>query len=244
MGFRYYFHFTLNDYDELLEPEVPTFEARVNTFKKLSIQIGKKRVVWRYDPIIISNYTTPEFHLKKFSNIAKELSGFTQRVVISYADYYQKTNRRLLDLTERYGINFDVEAANSGYSWDLIKEISVIAKSHDMEIFTCAEERNFTDAGAPPGRCIDGELLHELWSLHGHDKKDPTQRETCLCAVSKDIGINDTCVHGCTYCYSTRNITLAKRRYSEHNPDSPVLWGNSRELSEEEHTNQQKVRLL
>jgi hypothetical protein len=50
--------------------------------------------------------------------------------------------------------------------------------------------------------------------------------------VSKDIGINDTCIHGCPYCYSTKNYAVTQRRFSEHDPDSPILWGKLDNLSE------------
>ena len=243
IGFRYYFQFTLNDYDKLLEPEVPSLEERLNIFRSLSERIGKYRVIWRYDPIIISNRTPFEFHVEKFSNISRILKGLTARVMISYADYYQKTNKRL-SLLEKYGFQFDKEAVDSKYGWSLAKELSGIANENDMEILSCAEERNFSEAGVKPGRCIDGELLSKLWSLHGHNRKDPTQRKACLCVVSKDIGINDTCIHGCPYCYSTRNLNLAQRRSSEHDPDAPVIWGNWRKLTEAERADQLKVRLV
>lgn len=243
LGFRYYFQFTLNDYQKHLEPQVPSLEIRLHTFRKLSIRLKPLRVVWRYDPIIISNHTPPDFHREKFSQIAKALSGFTRRVMVSFTDYYQKTDRRLSSL-EKFGYKFDRRAANSRGAWNLLKELAAIAREHDMEIFTCAEERDFSKVGVPPGRCIDGELLSELWSLRGHTKKDPAQRNSCLCVVSKDIGINDTCIQGCPYCYSTRNLTLAQRRYAEHDLDSPVIWGNWRPLSENEQADQVKVRLL
>jgi len=207
------------------------------------MHIGPLRIIWRYDPIIISNRTPADFHREKFLIIAKALSGLTGRVMVSFVDYYQKTDRRLSSL-EKLGFKFDRKAANSRYALNLLKDLAAIARDHNMEIFTCAEERNFSKVGAPPGRCIDGELLLELWSLHGHTQKDPTQRAACLCVVSKDIGMNDTCIHGCPYCYSTRNLALAQRRYSEHDPDSPVLWGNGRALSEAEQADQLKVRLL
>jgi len=243
LGFRYYFQFTLNDYPSQLEPEVPSLDERIHTFRKLSSRLEPIRVIWRYDPIIISNRTPHDFHRENFSKIANALSGFTGRVMVSFADYYQKTERRLSEL-EKFGFKFDRRAANSRGGWDLLKDLAAIARDHHMEIFTCAEERDFSKVGAPPGCCIDGELLRELWSLHGHEKKDPTQRLECLCVVSKDIGINDTCVHGCPYCYSTRNLDLAQRRYSEHDPNSPVLWGSGRALSETEQADQFKVRLL
>jgi hypothetical protein len=243
MGFHYYFQFTLNAYDHLLEPEVPPISERIKTFKYLSGRLGKQRIIWRYDPILISNLTPPNFHLEKFSIIAQLLKGYNNRVMISFADYYLKTIRRLNSLEED-GYIFEKDASNSDYAWNLMKDISSIAQANDMDIYTCAEERDFSKAGVPPGRCIDGELINKLWSLHIDNKKDPTQRESCLCVISKDIGINDTCIHGCQYCYSTRNLTLAKRRHSIHDPNSPVLWGKHRELSENEQANQQKTRLL
>ena len=242
-GFRYYFQFTLNDYPKDFEPSVPSVEERIQTFRKLSMRLGPLQVIWRYDPIIISNRTPPDFHRKKFLMMAKALSGFTSRVMVSFVDYYQKTDRRLSSL-EKLGFKFDRKAVNSRHAWNLLKDVAAIARDHNMQIFTCAEERNFSEVGAPPGHCIDGEILRRLWSLHGHTRKDPTQRAACLCVLSKDIGMNDTCVHGCPYCYSTRNLALAQRRYSEHDPDSPVLWGNGRALSEAEQAHQLEVRLL
>jgi len=242
-GFRYYFQFALNDYPRVLEPGIPSLDERIRTFQRISNQLGSLRVVWRYDPIIISNRTPPSFHIDKFSNIAVALKGYTKRVMVSLVDFYQKTERKLSTL-ESEGFLFDREAADSQSVWDLLKELSAIAKENQMEIFTCAEERDFSSAGVPPGRCIDGELLYRLWSLHGHTKKDPTQRAACLCVVSKDIGINDTCVHGCPYCYSTQNLVVAKRHYSEHNPESPVMWGKARGLSEAEKADLLKTRLL
>ena len=243
LGFRYYFQFALNDYPKIFEPYIPSLEERIETFRKLSIRLEPQRVIWRYDPIIISNRTSPDFHCEKFSKIAVAVRGFTQRVMVSFVDYYQKTDRRLSSL-ESQGLQFDRGAINSQRVWNLLKDLAAIANYNDMEILTCAEERDFSGCGVLPGRCVDGELLGKLWSLYGHTKKDPTQRAACLCVVSKDIGMNDTCVHGCPYCYSTRNLALAQRRYSEHDPDSAVLWGNGRALSETEQADQLKVRLL
>ena len=99
-GFDYYFQFTLNDYPRSLEPNVPPFNARIETFKDLSSRVGSSRVVWRYDPIIISNFTDFTFHREKFSWIAEELKDKTQRVVVSIVDFYRKTERRLSLLKE------------------------------------------------------------------------------------------------------------------------------------------------
>lgn len=222
-GFRYYFQFTLNDYPEALEPNIPSLGDRITTFLKLSEHLEPQRIIWRYDPIILSNITTVDFHREKFATIARRLAGATRRVMLSIVHFYKKTDRRLSKL-EQDGVSFDKEAISSDHVAYLITDLASIAKQHNMESFTCASERDFTEFGMPPGRCVDGGLLHQLWGLPDHYPKDPYQRKYCRCSVSKDIGINDTCIQGCPYCYSTRNNEIAQRRYREHDPASPIMW--------------------
>ncbi len=242
-GFRYYFQFTLNDYPSILEPRIPQLRERLDTFRELSSRLQSVRVIWRYDPIIISSLTPASFHVEKFSDIAQSLKGYTRRVMVSLVDYYEKTDRRLSFL-EREGIKFDRDVQNTPEASKLLAKIAEIAKHNDLEIFTCAEQYDYSEIGIPPGRCIDGELINETWSVQVNTTKDPTQRVACLCVVSRDIGVNDTCLHGCPYCYSTRNLTLAERRYLGHDPTSPVMWGRTRPLSEAEQADQLKVNLM
>jgi hypothetical protein len=149
--------------------------------------------------------------------------------VSSFRGSLQRTDNALSSL-ENEGFHLDREAVSSKAVWELLKDLSTTAKQNGMEIFSCAEEMNFTDVGIPPGRCIDGELINRLWSLNGHTKKDPSQRPACLCVVSKDIGLNNTCTYGCLYCYATSNFVIARRRCSEHDPGSPLLWSKNSRL--------------
>ena len=153
--------------------------------------------------------------------------------MVSICDFYRKTDRRLTAL-EKEGYWFNRDADSSPEVATLLKDIATIAARYDMEVFTCAEEVNFSTFGIRPGMCIDNDLVRQIWSISVCSEKDSSQREHCRCVVSKDIGMNDTCMHGCQYCYSTRNNELAERRHSEHNPDSPVLWGSARPLTEAE----------
>jgi len=242
-GFRYYFQFSLNDYPTELEPKMPSIAARLRTFGAVSQHVGPQRVVWRYDPIIISNITPIEFHRERFSWIAERLHGVTRRVMVSIVDFYQKTDRRLSHL-EQEGFRFDREAASSASMVSLLKDLATTAKAHDIEIFSCAEARHDGETEIPPGRCIDERLLNRLWSLNLRYRKDGTQREFCLCMASKDIGINDTCIHGCPYCYATRNQALAERRYREHDPSSPAIWGDPEILQNVESQQAQQMRLF
>ena len=50
-----YIQYTLNDYvDEKLETGVPSLEKRIETFKALVKELGIGRVVWRFDPMILT----------------------------------------------------------------------------------------------------------------------------------------------------------------------------------------------
>lgn len=242
-GFRYYFQFTLNDYPQFMEPHLPNIIDRIETFKKLSERLGSLRVIWRYDPIVISNLTPLEFHVDKFSEIAKSLRGYTNRVMVSFVDYYKKTDLRFEELRE-YGFEFEKEFDHTPQAFPLLKKMREIAHENEIEILTCAEDINFLSVGVAPGCCIDAELIHKLWSIKSDIKKDPTQRPVCLCAISKDIGINDTCLHGCAYCYATRKRETAERRYSEHDVNSPAIWGETRQLTDVEKSHLLATRLL
>lgn len=241
LGFHYYFQFSLNDYPRALEPNIPSLYDRIATFKDLSRLVGPLRVVWRYDPIIISNITPFEFHRERFAWIAEELKGVTHRVMVSIVDFYQKTDRRLSQLEKEEDFSFDRDILYSTGTASLLKDLADIARKNNIEIFTCAEERDYSQIGVPPGRCIDNRLLMKTQSLNLEYKKDPYQRESCLCMVSKDIGINDTCIHGCPYCYSTTNYAVAQPRFNEHDPDSSILWGKQKELPET--TKEDKVQM-
>jgi DNA repair photolyase len=239
-GFKYYFQFTLNDYPRALEPNLPAFIKRLEVFKDLSQLIGPSLVVWRYDPIIISNITSSEFHIEKFTSIAEELKGFTKRVMISIVDFYKKTDRRLSQLEREEGYTFQRNVENDESTISLLKEIARIAKKNDMEVHTCAEERDYSLIGISPGRCIDERIIAKMTGRSMKYKKDPYQRESCLCMFSKDIGSNDTCMHGCLYCYATTNSEVAQRRYTEHNSLSPVLWGKIPDQLEADKESSQK----
>ena len=69
----YYFQFTLTGYGKDIEPNLPNKrEELISTFKALSKKIGKEKVIWRYDPILISKRYTIDLYAKTQRN-TKEL---------------------------------------------------------------------------------------------------------------------------------------------------------------------------
>jgi DNA repair photolyase len=243
LGFRYYFQFTLMDNPTVFEPGLPSFKERLMTFLELSNRIGASRVIWRYDPIIISNQTPASFHKEKFAAIINEIRNYTECITVSFVDYYGKTDRRL-SLLEKEGFIFDRNVQDKPEASNLLETMYKISKEAGVKITTCAEKNNYSNVGVTPGRCIDGDLINRLWSIKVSASKDPGQRDACLCVVSKDIGINDTCLHGCKYCYSTRSSDLALKRFKEHNRNDGTIWGPTRDLTEVEQINQSKLELL
>ena len=88
---------------------------------------------------------------------------------------------------------------------------------------TSAMEQDFSAYGIKPSRCIDAELISRLFGIEITAPKDPYQRKECGCAAGRDIGMYDTCLFGCSYCYATSSFERAKANYARHDPDSPSL---------------------
>jgi DNA repair photolyase len=226
LGYKFYFQFTLNDYPREFEPGLPPVMERIETFKRLSSLIGAERVVWRYDPIILSNVTPVEYHTRKFQAISMELKGWTRRCVISVVDIYRKTEKRLREL-EKQSIQSDFSPLENPGMKSILNEISGIAGENGIQVFSCAEGQGFKEKyGIECGKCIDDSLVKNLFGIEVSKEKDKYQRDLCGCISSKDIGMNNTCLHGCAYCYSTRSQESAEKNRKLHNPDSPALIGN------------------
>jgi hypothetical protein len=236
LGYPYYFLFTLNDYPAELEPHLPLLVERINTFLEISGQVGPHRIIWRYDPIVLSTITTASYHQIRFERLCRAMSGHTARVIVSALDFYRKTARRLEQLRDR-GIIFERTSAKEIETARLLLQLSEIAASYRIELQSCAEEPELAINGVKPGACIDPSLIDYLASLRrSHSqveatltraseyKKDNGQRAQCLCVESKDIGAFDTCLHGCRYCYATNSDSVARRRFATHDPSSPTLW--------------------
>ncbi len=225
-GFRYYFQFTVMNNPRQIDPKSPPVEASLHTFRELAARIGPERVIWRYDPIVFSNLTGGQFHQDTFEYIAAGLHGITRRVVVSVVDDYRKAQKRMRDLTAQDVEITYFDATRTSKRFDqLMTNLARLAGHYEMEIVSCAEEINLGRYNIRPGKCVDDDYIRQTFGLDVTVKKDPSQREACGCVVSKDIGMYDTCLFGCQYCYATQSFDRAKINFSEHNPASPSLVG-------------------
>lgn len=201
-GFRYYFQFTLNGYPPFLEPSVPPLERTVATFRRLSEMVSPERVIWRYDPIVLTSATDVSYHERRFREIAAALAGRTSRVVISLVDDYRGSRARLARLSSQ-GIQVVGRcSADDPATAGLLATMARFAADSDMEIMACAEEKSLEGLGIKPGKCIDDDYIARVFGIRVPARKDPGQRPACGCVVSRDIGVYGTCRHGCVYCYA------------------------------------------
>jgi hypothetical protein len=221
--FPYYFLFTLTGYPRLLEPGLPPADELLSTFRSLSRRIGPGRVIWRYDPIVLSDVTDEDFIAGNFETLARRLHGQTEEVIVSFANFYRKVERNLGRVTGETGVRFRDVHGTPERVHALAARLAEAAREAGLRITACAEPYDFSSLGIERGRCIDGGLLRRLFGLCLSLGKDPSQRKDCGCVRSRDIGVYNTCTHGCIYCYANENRSLARRNRARHEPGAPTL---------------------
>lgn len=235
---NYYFQFTLNDYEsDGLEPNVTPLLERIDTFKELSKKLGKKRVIWRFDPLILTDKLTIDALIDRIERIAWLLRGFTEKLVISFADIcvYRKVRNNL----NRERVNY--QEFTPELMREFAQKIDKRSTQWGLKLATCAEDVDLSQFHIPHNRCVDDDLMIELFkgdqalmNFLGYEPdlfasstrpylKDKSQRKECGCIVSKDIGVYDTCHHLCTYCYANTSSKAVENSLKKHNPESDAL---------------------
>lgn len=211
--YPFYFQFTLTPYGQDLEPGVPGKNDRIlPAFQTLSRQIGPERVIWRYDPILLTPKYTADYHVFYFEELSKRLSGYTEKCVISFVDLYRHLGGQFRPM-------------GTAEMYELAGRFSDIAQKYHLALETCAEILDLSQFGIRHGHCIDGELLERIIGQPLSLTKDKNQREACGCMASIDIGMYDSCANGCKYCYANHAPAAVRRNIQSHNPASPLLCG-------------------
>lgn len=197
-GYTYYFLYTLNAYPEWIERGLPPIEERINTFKELSKHCP---VIWRYDPILLTDGVDIDWHLEKFKYLCEQLKGNTKYCKISF-------------VIESYsGCAKSVHAPSENEKHILLKNFSKIAKENGIQIEACAESEDWSQYGITPSKCIDGDIFTKLLTekykeiglkVSRKNNKLDAQRKNCGCMPAIDIGRYDTCKHKCNYCYARK----------------------------------------
>lgn len=210
------FHITLTPYKKDTEPNVPPKGKIIEAIKKISKIIGRENTVVRYDPIFINDIYTVEYHKRAFDHMCELLDGYVEKIIVSFIDDYKNVRKNINYL--RY----------KSFTEDIYKEIGIsfseCAKKHNMSVQTCFEARNLIEYGFVKGECLSKELARKLTGKN-FKKQVIRKAKRCDCIQMVDIGVYNTCMHMCRYCYANYDEEKVKENIKNHDANSPLLIG-------------------
>ncbi len=207
-GYNYYCHLTITGLPRELEVRTPPLSFVVETVDRMVDILGNKRVIWRYDPIVMSELTTPDWHESRFMEIARQLEGKVERCYISFLDFYAKTQRNMADAAR----SLKIYQPSAAQMLDVAERLAKVAVRYGIQVYSCAED--FLVGGTiKQGACIDKNLLDELFPDKTRMMAVKPKRPGCHCYESRDIGAYNTCLHGCRYCYAVADHSAASTNF-------------------------------
>jgi len=209
-SYSYYFQYTITPYHSDMEAGLADKKtAVISAFLRLAGMIGPRRMIWRYDPIIITPRYTFEYHIRAFAKLCGLLAGSCEKCVISFAIAYKSIAKNLAESGHK--------ELSAQEKMMLAEKLLYIAKEHGITLCACCELPGLYELGIQPVSCVNA-------SLFGVDApRDKHQREGCNCAVSVDIGAYNSCMNGCRYCYANHSETLVRQNCAAHRADSDLL---------------------
>ncbi len=152
-----YIQYTLNNYEcEGLEKNVRPLAGRIDTFKRLVDCLGLGRVIWRFDPLVLTDRITSDVLLDKIERIGNQLKGYTEKLVFSFADIatYRKVKHNLKESNINYREWTEQEM------FDFAKQLVELNKKWGYTLATCGEKINLP--GVAHNSCIDHDLIIRL----------------------------------------------------------------------------------
>lgn len=226
--FNTYFHYTITAYGRDIEPNVPTIDESIETLIKLSKIVGKQRIAWRYDPILLTKKYTKQVHYNTFDYMSKRLSPHIDRCIFSFVDMYKKLETNMPEII----------ILNNNDKIEIAKNIGSIAKKHNMIIQTCATIEDFKQFRILQTGCMTSEILGKANNITFKKVRHSGNRQGCKCIENRNIGDYDTCPNGCKYCYANKNPQIAQENYKKHNPNDLMILGNLKPTDEIQQSNQ------
>ncbi len=229
----YAFHYTITGLGtSSIEPHIPRTEAAIDDFLKVRSNLpSSKTIQWRYDPLVLSEDLDEAFHIEKFSTIAKALEGATSVVNASFTEPYAKSIRRMKDqgnfnyrtmdstrhrqASQRHP---DLGQISMQRAAKLLSELSSIAALHGMELRVCSNP----EFDPPSSQCASAEIFSGYGDVIEDVRLGPS-RQGCQCLRTVDIGMDNTCIGGCKYCYVVTSQKTALRNFSNHDPDTAMM---------------------
>ena len=216
--FPTYFYYTITAYGKDVEPGVPSIGQSMETLMALSKQVGKGRVAWRYDPVLLTRKYTIERHMETFERMAATLAPHIDRCIFSFVEMYKKLESNMPEIIPFSDWEMD----------EVARGLGAIAQKYGVYLQTCGTNGDYSRYGIHPSGCMTLDILGRANGIAFRSLKHKGTRQGCHCIESRDIGAYDTCLNGCKYCYANKNPLLAFQNYKLHDPASPLLLGHLR----------------
>lgn len=214
--FNTYFHYTITAYERDVEPLSLPIEKSIETLKQLSQQVGKQRVAWRYDPVLLTEKYTADYHLATFEKMAKAITPYVDRGIFSFVEMYKKLSLNMPEIIP----------LTDEHKHYLAKGLGEIAQRYGLYLQTCATEGDFSAYGIHASGCMTTEVLGRANNINFKNLKHSGSRQHCGCVETRDIGAYDSCPTGCKYCYANKSPVKAREMRKLHDPNSPLLLGH------------------
>ncbi|MCL2169722.1 MAG: DUF1848 domain-containing protein [Defluviitaleaceae bacterium] len=209
-AYKYYFQYSITPYHNDIEQGIADKRVEViPAFIEFSKHIGAERMIWRYDPIIITERYSANYHIKEFAQLCELLEDSTHKCVFSFVIPYKTVAKRLQELGHK---ELSIQAKIG-----LVGAMFSIAKKHGITLCACCELEELAQTGVQPISCVDAALFGIT------APRDKNQRKGCNCAVSVDIGAYNTCMNECVYCYANHNERLVRGNFERHDVDGDSL---------------------
>ncbi len=213
------FHLTLNGYGTETEPDLAPLETRIEDFRTLSQAVGKNRLFWRYDPILITKTYSLAWHMEMFERLASELSPHTAGCIVNFPEFNFSLNRRA--------------CGNQMFTRDQREEIlcrlGPIGMKYTLPLRLCGRGVDYGKYGFSRSGCV---TLSDFAAANGcrfQNIRHAGNRRDCACIVIRDIGWYDSCPGKCVYCNADRDFSLVDENCAAHDPTSPLLIGRPHE---------------
>lgn len=217
--FNCYYHYTITAYGKDIEPRVPSIEQSIETCKRLAAFVGKEKIAWRYDPVLLTDTYTIERHLETFDRIARELTPYINRCVFSFVEMYKKLEVNMPEL----------RPLTDEQKRTLAQGLGAIAKNYGLYLQTCATREDYEEFGIHRSGCMTTEIFSEALGINFKRQTHKGNRLGCACMESRGLGDYNSCPNGCRYCYANKDHAKALENYRLHDPNSPLLLGHVQE---------------
>ena len=232
--FKQFWFVTITPYGRETEPNVPDKQLVIECFKELSCKLGINSVCWRYDPVLVNEKYTVDFHINAFKKMAQQLSDYTETCVISFIDLYKKVQKNFSSAIE-------VSAAEQEI---ICKEFVKIGKQYNISVKTCGESPSLAEFGVDVSGCMTKEVFEKAAGCRLDIPKMRQNRKECACILTADIGEYNTCSHFCRYCYANYDRQSVIRNNKFHDKNSAFLIGTSEPHDIITHAKQKSWKVL